>query len=153
MMRILIVEPNAVIAKNYRCALQAAGYQTEWRTGAQSAIAAADEHTPDMVILELQLPGHNGVEFLYEFCTYGEWQAVPVLIASSVPPHRPGVQGIMRGHCNLAGYYYKPTLSLAQLVAAVDQEFRLRADAVQGFATLGSLSPVPAARNAIIHVS
>jgi CheY-like chemotaxis protein len=62
----------------------AAGYTVASVSGAENAIHAADIHAPDLVVLELQLVGHSGVEFLYEFRSYPEWQEVPVIVHTSL---------------------------------------------------------------------
>src|SRR5665213_2102299 len=85
MARILLIEPDRRLAETYAKALVAAGHKVTARAGAQSAITAADGAKPDLVILELQLIEHSGVEFLYEFRSYPEWQDIPVLIHSGVP--------------------------------------------------------------------
>jgi len=57
-------------------------------TGAQAAVHAADERQPDVVVIELQLPAHNGVEFLHEFRSYPEWQWIPVVVNTVLHPAR-----------------------------------------------------------------
>src|SRR5262245_28230032 len=85
---ILLVEPNKVLATTYRQVLQHMGHQVDHVAGAQAAIMAADAQTPDMVILELQLARHSGLEFLHEFRSYAEWQAIPVVVHTDLPPSR-----------------------------------------------------------------
>lgn len=77
---ILLLEPDVILAEAYGGALRLAGYTVAHSTTAQRAVQAADEHAPDLVMTELQLARHNGVEFLYEFKSYSEWAAVPVVV-------------------------------------------------------------------------
>lgn len=81
-MRILLVEPNPILASVYIAALGNIG-DVSWAKGAQQAVLLADEHKPDVVVLEPQLARHNGVEFLYEFRSYQEWQGVPIMLLTS----------------------------------------------------------------------
>lgn len=69
-MHVLLIEPNTLLAATYRQALQHAGHEVRHVTGAQAAVMAADGRTPDVVVLELQLPQHSGLEFLHEFRSY-----------------------------------------------------------------------------------
>jgi two-component system cell cycle response regulator DivK len=83
---VLLIEPDRVMAEIYKRTIEADGISAVTSvSGAQAAIMAADKHRPDLVILELQLIEHSGVEFLYEFRSYSEWQAIPVLVQTMVP--------------------------------------------------------------------
>jgi len=116
---ILLIEPDRRLAKNYLAALKAAGYKVQWCTAGQEAIQLADERQPDIVVLELQLKGHNGVEFLYEFRSYPEWQSVPVIVQSLVPPEALDNMAAARW-LDIQTYLYKPNSRLTHLVGAVE---------------------------------
>lgn len=119
MARILLVEPDRLLARTYYQALAGDGHQVMPAAGAQSAITAADQAQPDLVILELQLIEHSGIEFLYEFRSYLEWQAIPVLIHTNVPPGEfSGSWDILARELGVDVYLYKPRTSLKQLLAA-----------------------------------
>ena len=81
-MRILLIEPDGILASTYKRALVLAGHQVTMCAGAQAADIAADQTQPDVVVLELQLPGHSGIEFLHEeFRSYSDWSKVPVIVS------------------------------------------------------------------------
>lgn len=100
-------------------ALKGAGHTVSHVLSAQGAVHAADEQMPDVVVLELQLPRHNGVEFLYEFRSYEEWLQVPVVVYTMVPPHALAHAATLEHELGVARVLHKPTTSLAQLCAAV----------------------------------
>jgi len=128
MAQILLVEPDKILAETYGQALASAGHQVAVRAGAQAAILAADQAQPDLVILELQLVEHSGIEFLYEFRSYGEWQAIPVIIHSSVPPAEfTDSWPILQGQLGVNAYLYKPHASLQQLINAVEEQLAVKA--------------------------
>ena len=114
-MQILLVEPDVALAQIYRDALEAAGHEVDVVTSAQAAIFAADQHRPDVVVLELQLAAHNGVEFLYEFRSYPEWQTVPVIVNSVVPPGDVVLE-VLWDQLRISAYHYKPRTKLSALV-------------------------------------
>jgi two-component system cell cycle response regulator DivK len=62
--RVLIVEDNEKNMKLFRDVLQATGYETLEATNGEDAIAAALEHLPDLVLMDVQLPGVDGLEAL-----------------------------------------------------------------------------------------
>lgn len=120
MAKILIIEPDKPLAVLYQQALNSAGHNAITAHTAQSAIFAVDEFAPDVIFLELQLAAHSGIEFLYELRTYPEWQNIPVVILSSLPPSE--IQAsyhILRDQLNVKNYYYKPTTNLRQLLGIV----------------------------------
>lgn len=115
-MNILIIEPDKLLATTYAQALHAAGHQPICCTNAQQAVFAADAQTPDVVLLELQLVSHSGIEFLYEFRSYPEWQNIPVVILSQVPPAEfLSSWDVLSGELGVAQYLYKPHTSLKKL--------------------------------------
>ncbi len=119
MAELLLVEPNRPLAQNYTVALSAAGHHVRHCVKGQTAIELADKSMPDMIIVELQLAAHNGLEFLYELRSYVEWQKIPVIILSVVPPHAfAEARGLPL--LNISRYLYKPQTKLHQLVSAVD---------------------------------
>ena len=128
MARILLVEPDRLLAKTYQQALVQAGHQVIVSAGAQSAITAADKHQPDLVILELQLIEHSGIEFLYEFRSYPEWQATPVLVHSHVPPAEfTDSHQILSDQLCVNVYLYKPRTTLKELMRNVREQLSVPA--------------------------
>jgi len=118
-MQVLLLEPDVLQASCYREVLERAGHQVAHARSAQAAVQLADEQMPDVVVLELQLPGHNGVEFLYEFRSYQEWLHVPAVIHSFVRPHEIEKSPILMAELGVKTVLYKPKTSLTQLCAAV----------------------------------
>lgn len=116
---ILLIEPNATLARIYQQFLKKAGFLVVWCAHAQDAILAADKQKPALVILELQLAGHGGIEFLHEFRSYPEWQTVPVIIHTIVPPPSVGLSAENRRLLGIADILYKPATKLRQLASAV----------------------------------
>jgi DNA-binding response OmpR family regulator len=119
---IILIEPDRVLADTYQSALQSAGHRAVMCASAQSAIFAADELAPDLVILELQLIGHSGIEFLYEFRSYQEWQKIPVMLLTSVPAGEfTDCWELLREQLGISAYYYKPLTNLRTILKAVSE--------------------------------
>lgn len=122
MARILLVEPDRLLAQIYQDALRAAGHKVVVAATAQTAIQAADKHRVDVVILELQLVEHSGIEFLYEFRSYPDWQHVPVLLHTQVPPMEfNSSQRLLTEELGVSKYLYKPRTSLRELLRSVHE--------------------------------
>ena len=120
MSQILLIEPNRVLARTYHRALESAGHQVRICSTAQSAIIAADEINPEVVVLELQLVAHSGAEFMYEFRSYPDWQSVPVIVHTQVPPQQFSDSfAATQRQLGIVEYLYKPATDLNTLLAAV----------------------------------
>jgi DNA-binding response OmpR family regulator len=121
MARVLLIEPDRILARSYAEAFRQAGHVVQSCPTAQTAIHAADEQLPDVVILELQLVAHSGIEFLYEFRSYADWQTVPVVILSSVPPAEFNKSTfVLKEQLGIHSYYYKPQTSITSLLRVVE---------------------------------
>src|SRR4051812_21517752 len=122
MTRILLIEPDRRLAETYVATLSAKGCKVVACASAQAAILAADQQRPDLVILELQLTEHSGIEFLYEFRSYPEWQAIPVIVQSQVPPGEFHNNDLLKTELGVQSYLYKPRTSLNALLKAVNEQ-------------------------------
>lgn len=119
-MKILLVEPDRLLAQTYAKTLRSAGHQVMVTSGAQAGIIATDHRRPDVILLEIQLVAHSGIEFLYELRSYAEWQAIPVLIHTQVPlTEFADSWPLLHDDLGVHEYLYKPTTSLADLLQAV----------------------------------
>lgn len=114
MKRILIVEPSKNLGKLLKEMFVGKSYDVDLATDAQNAIHLADKKSPDLVILEIALPGHNGVEFLHEFRSYKEWMDTPIIIYSQI--ESTGKDSFRS--FGIAKYFYKPSTTLKELAQA-----------------------------------
>ncbi|MBI1856688.1 response regulator [Candidatus Saccharibacteria bacterium] len=120
-MNILLIEPHQLLASTYKQALEGADHSVAWCQKAQKALHLADNHVPDLVIMELQLQQHNGIAFLHEFRSYAEWQAIPVIVHSLVPFNHYRADKKNLESLGIVAYLYKPVTSIKRLLDAVDQ--------------------------------
>lgn len=120
-MSILLIEPDALLAATFAAVLKKAGYKVRVANNAQAALDAADDGAPDIILLELQLVSHSGIEFLYEFRSYADWQKVPIVILSNVPPDEfRHSAAVLQNQLGVTDYYYKPQVSLQKLLRIVE---------------------------------
>lgn len=128
MAQILLIEPDRVLAESYVQALIHAGHEVQAAGGAQAAVMSADAILPDLVILELQLVEHSGIEFLYEFRSYADWQQVPVIIHSQVPQAEFADSGqLLQDELGVKTYLYKPRTSLEELLTTINEHLPVAA--------------------------
>ena len=122
MARILLLEPDAILANAYSQAFEYAGHSVRRTVSAQDAVFKVDELRPHVVVVELQLVAHSGIEFLYELRSYHEWQTIPVIIHSCIPPTEfTDSMKLLRGKLGVEEYLYKPHTSLRKLLRSVQR--------------------------------
>jgi two-component system cell cycle response regulator len=121
MARLLIIEPNKIIAKQYSTYLVNKGHDVSVHSEAQAAIIAADSNKPDVIIMELLLTAHNGVEFLYELRSYSEWQNIPVIVLSRISQIESGISSKLIESLGISIVLYKPETSLAKLNSRIEK--------------------------------
>ena len=82
---VLVVEPDELLAKTYRRILTDSGYYVRSSTNAQDAIIDIDSTKPDLIIVEIQLRLHNGIELLNEIRSYPDLSEIPIIVLTYVP--------------------------------------------------------------------
>lgn len=117
MANILLLEPDRLLRRTYGDALQLANLTVHTPITAQAALTVLDQQAIDLIILEPKLPDHNGVELLYELRSHPDWDDIKVLIHSVVPMNRLGLRRSYWSQLGIGDYLYKPSTSLAELVA------------------------------------
>ena len=112
---ILIVEDNARNAKLLRDVLQATGYRTVDTMTAEEGLAIARRDQPDLILMDIQLPGMDGKAALNELRKDPATRRIPVIAvtASVLPLERKEILA-----AGFDGYQGKP-LSVKTLLAEV----------------------------------
>ncbi len=121
MAHILLIETDRILAGNIARIFKKRGHSIDWQVNPQEAIMSADRTQPDLVIMDLLLTVHSGVEFLYEFRSYEDWQDVPVIIFSNVPPDELDTSAAGFEQLDVNVYYHKPACTLAELATQTDR--------------------------------
>jgi DNA-binding response OmpR family regulator len=120
MNRVLIVEDEPRIASFLDKGLRAAGYATTVVADGIDAVGYARDEEVDLVILDLGLPGLDGLSVLAQLRARGERMPVIVLTARDQVPDR--VAGLDRG----ADDYLTKPFSFDELLARVRARLRDR---------------------------
>ena len=118
---VLVVDDEPTVVEVVGRYMQRAGYQTHQACDGPEALLAAERHRPDLVVLDLMLPGIDGIEVMRRLHQRpGERIAVILLTARGEESDR--VIGLRHGADD---YVVKP-FSPAELVARVDAVLRRR---------------------------
>jgi CheY-like chemotaxis protein len=87
-LRILVVDDNADTARMLRVLLKGEGHETWIALDGPEAIEAAKRHRPDVVLLDLTLPGMSGIEVAMELQCITELAACRLVAVSGYGEER-----------------------------------------------------------------
>jgi two-component system, OmpR family, KDP operon response regulator KdpE len=110
--RVLVVDDEQPILRTVAANLRARGYQVLTASSGEAALAAAEVHQPDCVVLDLGLPGISGLEALRRLRT---WTTTPVVILTAVDGERDKVAALDLG----ADDYVTKPFGMAELLARI----------------------------------
>ena len=110
-MRLLLVEDDALLGDGIRAGLMLAAYAVDWVRDGKMALRAVLDHDYDACILDLGLPGLDGLAVLKELRQQG--RQLPVLVLTARDTREDKISGL---DCGADDYLTKP-FDLAELQA------------------------------------
>jgi len=114
---ILIVEDNELNLKLFNDLLQAHGYNTVQTRDGHAAVQLAGEHRPDLILMDIQLPGISGLDVTRKIKAVDALKDIPV-VAVTAFAMKGDEEKFIEGGC--AGYLAKP-VSIDSLLGAVSR--------------------------------
>lgn len=112
---ILIVEDQPLNRKLVRDVLQAKGYRTVEAENGEDGVRTAIEQHPALILMDIQIPGINGIEALGRLRENPATRAIPVIAVTASAMQQNRAEIIAAG---FDGYQAKP-ISIAAFLAAV----------------------------------
>ena len=112
---VLIVEDNEKNMKLLRDVLQASGFETLEATTAEDGIELALARAPSLVLMDVQLPGIDGVQALAQLRGDARTASVPVLALTAQAMHGDRERFLGAG---FDGYLSKP-VDVMELISVV----------------------------------
>ena len=144
---ILLVDDDPQLRAMLGYALRLDGFRVEEAASGQEALARLEEREPDVVLLDVLMPGLDGIETCRRI---RERSAVPIIMLTALGRDEDIVDGLQAG----ADDFCSKPVSLAQLVARIRAQHRRRAiDAVSAAHAAGDGDLVidEASRRAIVE--
>ncbi len=115
--QVLVVDDEPRYLKLVRYNLEAAGYEVITAASGEEALSMVAGTNPDLIILDIRLPGING----YEVCSrIREFSATPIIMLTAKGEEREKVQGLRLG----ADDYITKPFGAEELVARVESLLR-----------------------------
>ncbi len=116
MLKILIAEDEEPIANLIRMNLRRAGYNCVWAADGETAADYMEKEKPDLVLLDVMLPGING----YELMDYARTLELPVIFLTALGTTENKVKGLKMG----ADDYLTKPFEIVELLARVEAVLR-----------------------------
>ena len=111
-MRVLVVDDDPGLLRTLRIGLRALGHDVVPAADGRTALQAAREDAPDLVVLDLGLPDLDGVEVLRRLRA---WSPVPVIVLSARADSRDKVEALDLG----ADDYVTKPFGMEELAARI----------------------------------
>lgn len=118
--RILVIEDQELNRKVVRIVLQAKGYTVVEATDAAEAIASLEEEIPQLILMDIALPGQSGEDLTRRIKANIDWVDIPIiaLTAAAMTGDR---ERILKAGCD--DYLSKP-IDIDVLVERVETHIR-----------------------------
>jgi DNA-binding response OmpR family regulator len=115
--KILIVEDDLDYRTGLGIRLRAAGYVAVFAADGASAVGTAQRERPDLIVLDLGLPGGDGFVVLERLRAISHLGAIPVIVVSARDPIDVERRALQLG----ATVFYQKPVDSAQLMHAVKE--------------------------------
>ncbi len=115
--KILIVEDDPDISELIQFNLEKAGYQTVRAEDGEQALRLAQKHTPDLILLDLLLPGLNGLEVCRRLKRDPAMQHIPIMMVTAKGEEMDRVVGLELGADD---YVVKP-FSIREIILRIQK--------------------------------
>lgn len=113
--RVLVLDDQQYLREIIAAIVEDAGYPALAVATPEEALRRLDELHPELLILDMSLPGVSGLQFLEQLRAGSTWQTLPVIVVSGDP----GKLGVVKGRPNVVALT-KP-FDVSALVAEIQR--------------------------------
>lgn len=108
-------EPNILTALEFL--LKRAGYDVRTATSGEEALALVESYAPDLVLIDIMMPGKSGYEVCQRMRERPEWRHIKIVMVTAKGREAEISKGLSLG----ADLYVTKPFSTQELIAAVDR--------------------------------
>jgi DNA-binding response OmpR family regulator len=108
-------EPNIVTALEFL--LKRAGYDVRAATNGEEALALVESYAPDLVLIDIMMPGKSGYEVCQRMRERPEWRHIKIVMVTAKGREAEVSKGLSLG----ADLYVTKPFSTQELIAAIDR--------------------------------
>lgn len=113
---ILVVEDDTAYANVYMRKLSKEGYNVVIEGNGDKAMGRVREKKPDLILLDLVMPGKNGFEVLQEIRSHKEFDGIKIIVASNLSQD---IDIEKAKHAGADDYFIKSNVSVPEMIQKV----------------------------------
>ncbi len=145
---ILVVDDDALLRRSLSLQLEQAGYRTSTAASAEDALALAKRDQPDLILLDVGLPGMDGLDALRHFQQRDD---TPVIFVTARRRELDTILGLELGADGYITKPFNPDVLLAHVKAVLRRsERQTGASAAQETLVMGDMVINPAAHTVTV---
>lgn len=116
--RILILEDEQTLSRSLRDALERAGYTIEIEIDGVKGLKKIETSKPDLVLLDLILPGLSGLDVLKALVAKPSLKSIPVIVLSNLDDPKSVIEAKRLG---AKAYLIKAQVTLEEIIKKIEQ--------------------------------
>ena len=109
---ILLIEDSATDAHAYGSVLRADGHEVRTAGSGEEGMELAQQHAPDLIIMDIVMPGVNGFQATRELRRSNDTASIPIIMMSTKDQEIDRIWGLRQGAFD---YLVKPVKKAALL--------------------------------------
>lgn len=119
--RVYVVEDDPLLRNLLSIRFDRSSFICEFSSDGQNVISAMKQFSPDIVLLDLMLPGKSGFDVLEEIRNHGNFKDMPVMVFSN----RDGQSDRTKAkELGAVGFYVKALTDLSELVETIESHVK-----------------------------
>ena len=115
---VLVVDDHLQTARAVAALLRGAGHSADWVAGGVEALARLESSRPDLVVLDVMMPGMDGFGVLRRLRADPRFTTIPVLMYSALDDEERRAAALEAG---ARGYVVKGRLDWSELREAIER--------------------------------
>jgi two-component system cell cycle response regulator len=119
--QILVADDDPSVLESISGVLRDAGFDVRGATGRESLFIEMDRAAPDLLLLDVIMPGSDGVQLLQELKANQRFQHIPVLMVSSLSPDEMTEKTFGLGAADFIRKPFRPRELIARVQAQLRQ--------------------------------
>ena len=94
---LLIVDDEAVVRETLEALLYQEGHNLHFAAGGPEALSMLDAVNPDVILLDIMMPGMNGLQVCRQLKSSDQWRPVPVILVTALDSKEDLAEGLESG--------------------------------------------------------
>jgi len=122
MANILLIEDSATDAHVYGSMLRSHGHEVMTASSGEEGLALAEERNPDVIIMDIVMPGVNGFQATRELQQHKDTAAIPIIMVSTKDQDIDRIWGLRQGAFDYLVKPIKKRVLLKTVVSALESK-------------------------------